>query len=160
MCDYSTDKHHALNINTFCFGVQTGISESLSFEKLFNILQIIKPLCEDIETNLRLHAHSHLQTQEISLQSEKPDCKDMLTIPPLIFFHRFINLKGKLKLLTKKVSYYTTNNCIVSLNALLHFYLYIIKHTLHNVNGVYYRICYRYLSHCFILSTDISVSAP
>lgn len=146
------------NINTFCFGVQTGISESLSFEKLFNILQIIKPLCEDIETNLRLHAHSHLQTQEISLQSVKPDCKDLLTIPPLIFFHRFINLKGKLKLLTKKVLYYTTNNCIVSLNALLHFYLYIIKHTLHNVNRVYYS--YRYLLHGFILSTDVSVSGP
>lgn len=113
MSNYSTDKHHALNINTFCFGVQTGITESLSFEKLFNILQIIKPLCEDIETNLRLHAHSHLQSQEISLQSEKPDCKDLLTIPPLIFFHRFINLKGKLKLLIKKASYFTTNNIVL-----------------------------------------------
>lgn len=37
------------------------------------------------------------------------------------------------------------------INTLLHFYLYIVKHTFHNVNGVYYRICYRYLSHCFIL---------
>ncbi|XP_054280077.1 WASH complex subunit 4-like [Macrosteles quadrilineatus] len=57
--------------------------------------KILKPLCEEIETNLRLHAHAHLQSQEISLPSLKADCKNIMSLPPVLLFCRLIHLKGK-----------------------------------------------------------------
>ncbi|XP_046682962.1 WASH complex subunit 4 isoform X1 [Homalodisca vitripennis] len=67
--------------------------------------KIIKPLCEEIETNLRLHTHSHLQSQEIPLQTVQPDCKDSLSLPPLYLFHSFVSLKGKIGNYLEKTFY-------------------------------------------------------
>ncbi|KAG8329873.1 hypothetical protein J6590_077175 [Homalodisca vitripennis] len=77
------------------------------FSPFYSVLLegIIKPLCEEIETNLRLHTHSHLQSQEIPLQTVQPDCKDSLSLPPLYLFHSFVSLKGKIGNYLEKTFY-------------------------------------------------------
>ncbi|KAG8233309.1 hypothetical protein J437_LFUL013779 [Ladona fulva] len=61
----------------------------------FHRISILKPFCNDIETDLRLHVHSHLQLDDrnpfrVGIHNFVP----MLRLQPLRFFNRYISIKG------------------------------------------------------------------
>ncbi|XP_075218333.1 strumpellin and WASH-interacting protein isoform X2 [Lycorma delicatula] len=59
--------------------------------------QLIGPLCQEIETNLRLLIHSHLQIEEHSLKNISTDCSSVLQIQPFFLISRYIFLKGRVE---------------------------------------------------------------
>lgn len=67
--------------------------------------QFVKPLCQEIETNLRLHTHSHLQTNEVTVQSIKPDCKQLLSLQPVYLFNKYVNLRGQVEQYLERTFY-------------------------------------------------------
>jgi hypothetical protein len=62
---------------------------------VFVSLQILQPLCHEIETDLRLLVHSHLQLDERNpLRGEINNCAPLLQTQPLRFFDQYIYVKG------------------------------------------------------------------
>ena len=56
---------------------------------------LLEPLCRDIETDLRLHIHMHLQLAERNpFKVPLKDLSAFLKLRPIRFFDRFINVKG------------------------------------------------------------------
>ncbi len=58
---------------------------------------LLEPLCRDIETDLRLHIHLHLQQDTESRNPFSTGLKDLgnfLKLRPIRFFNRFINIKA------------------------------------------------------------------
>ncbi|CAG2065030.1 unnamed protein product [Timema podura] len=61
----------------------------------FLLYMVLKPLCQEVETNLRLHVHSHLQLDDRNpFRGAIYDCSPFLTLKPLRFFNNYINIKG------------------------------------------------------------------
>jgi WASH complex subunit 7 len=57
--------------------------------------QVLQPLCRDIETNLRLHVHSHLQLDDRNpFRVGIMDFTPFLRLKPLRFFNRYIDIRG------------------------------------------------------------------
>nr|CAD7454963.1 unnamed protein product [Timema tahoe] len=57
--------------------------------------QVLKPVCQEVETNLRLHVHSHLQLDDRNpFRGAIFDCSLFLTLKPLRFFNNYINIKA------------------------------------------------------------------
>ncbi|XP_021927247.1 WASH complex subunit 4 isoform X2 [Zootermopsis nevadensis] len=57
--------------------------------------QVLQPLCHDIETNLRLHVHSHLQLDDRNpFRVGVMDFTPFLRLKPLRFFNRYIDIRG------------------------------------------------------------------
>nr|CAD7441834.1 unnamed protein product [Timema bartmani] len=57
--------------------------------------QVLKPVCQEVETNLRLHVHSHLQLDDRNpFRGAIFDCSPFLTLKPLRFFNNYINIKA------------------------------------------------------------------
>ncbi|XP_069694005.1 WASH complex subunit 4 isoform X2 [Periplaneta americana] len=57
--------------------------------------QILQPLCHDIETNLRLHVHSHLQLDDRNpFRVGVMDFTPLLRLKPLRFLDRYIDIRG------------------------------------------------------------------
>ncbi|KAF4526331.1 hypothetical protein B566_EDAN012258 [Ephemera danica] len=57
--------------------------------------QVLKPLCHQIEMDLRLHVHSHLQLSARNpLLSTTHNCAPLLKTQPLLFFGQFISIKA------------------------------------------------------------------
>eukprot|EP00003_Mantamonas_plastica_P021923 TRINITY_DN3625_c0_g1_i4.p1 TRINITY_DN3625_c0_g1~~TRINITY_DN3625_c0_g1_i4.p1 ORF type:complete len:1053 (-),score=451.78 TRINITY_DN3625_c0_g1_i4:39-3197(-) len=77
------DNNHLLQ--KYIDTLETNISET-----------IVKPLCLDIETDLRLHIHSHLQVSERNpYQTGMKDLSRFLKIRPLPFFDKWLDLKAQ-----------------------------------------------------------------
>lgn len=57
--------------------------------------QVLQPLCHDIETNLRLHVHSHLQLDDRNpFRVGIMDFTFLLRLKPIQFFDRYIDIRG------------------------------------------------------------------
>lgn len=57
---------------------------------------LLEPLCRDIETDLRLHIHMHLQLDDRNpFKVGVRDLSNFLKLRPIRFFDRQINIKGK-----------------------------------------------------------------
>ncbi|XP_068718075.1 WASH complex subunit 4-like [Montipora capricornis] len=55
---------------------------------------LLQPLCRDIETDLRLHIHQHLQLDDRNpFKVGMRDLSQFLKIRPIRFFHQFVNVK-------------------------------------------------------------------
>ncbi|KAJ7376536.1 WASH complex subunit 4 [Desmophyllum pertusum] len=55
---------------------------------------LLHPLCRDIETDLRLHIHQHLQLDDRNpFKVGMRDLSQFLKIRPIRFFHQFVNIK-------------------------------------------------------------------
>ncbi|RMX41703.1 hypothetical protein pdam_00019853 [Pocillopora damicornis] len=55
---------------------------------------LLQPLCRDIETDLRLHIHQHLQLDDRNpFKVGMRDLSQFLKMRPIRFFHQFINIK-------------------------------------------------------------------
>ncbi|XP_078343242.1 WASH complex subunit 4-like [Oculina patagonica] len=55
---------------------------------------LLQPLCRDIETDLRLHIHQHLQLDDRNpFKVGLRDLSQFLKIRPIRFFHQFVNIK-------------------------------------------------------------------
>ncbi|XP_022808632.1 WASH complex subunit 4-like [Stylophora pistillata] len=55
---------------------------------------LLQPLCRDIETDLRLHIHQHLQLDDRNpFKVGMRDLSQFLKMRPVRFFHQFINIK-------------------------------------------------------------------
>ncbi|XP_020600408.1 WASH complex subunit 4-like, partial [Orbicella faveolata] len=55
---------------------------------------LLQPLCRDIETDLRLHIHQHLQLDDRNpFKVGMKDLSQFLKIRPIRFFHQFVNIK-------------------------------------------------------------------
>ena len=56
---------------------------------------MLQPVCREIETDLRLHIHMHLQLDDRNpFKVGLKDFSTILHIRPIRFFDRFINIKG------------------------------------------------------------------
>ena len=57
---------------------------------------ILDPLCRDVETDLRLHIHSHLAVSDRNpFKTGVKDLAKFLNIKPLRFFEETIDIKGQ-----------------------------------------------------------------
>ena len=65
--------------------------------KCVRVLQcLLEPLCRDIETDLRLHIHKHLQLQDRNpFKVSLKDLANFLKLRPIRFMDRYINVKGQ-----------------------------------------------------------------
>lgn len=67
-------------------------------ERMYTILKekLVKPLCQDIETNLRLQTHSHLQMSTIS-PFQQPVVEDQILHSefPIRYVDNYISIKSK-----------------------------------------------------------------
>ncbi|CAH1784090.1 unnamed protein product, partial [Owenia fusiformis] len=70
---------------------------------------LLVPLCRDIETDLRLHIHSHLQLDDRNpFKVGLKDLSHFLKITPIRFFDRFINIKAYVEHYLDKTFYNLT----------------------------------------------------
>ncbi|KAG8185393.1 hypothetical protein JTE90_018615 [Oedothorax gibbosus] len=82
--------------------------------ELFSTLKknLLDPLCSDIETELRLHCHYHLQLDDRNpFRKEKGNRKDFshfLNLSPIRLFDRFINIKVYVEHYLDKIFYNLT----------------------------------------------------
>lgn len=83
-----------------------------SYDKeIYNYLKenLIDPLCRDIETDLRLHSHSHLQLDDRNpFNVGLKHLSQLLTIKPIRFFDRYINIKAHVEHYLDKIFYNLT----------------------------------------------------
>ncbi|XP_067134049.1 WASH complex subunit 4 isoform X3 [Centruroides vittatus] len=83
-----------------------------SYDKeIYNYLKehLIDPLCRDIETDLRLHSHSHLQLDDRNpFNVGLKNLSHLLTIKPIRFFDRYINVKAHVEHYLDKIFYNLT----------------------------------------------------
>ena len=71
--------------------------------------QIINPLCEYLETDLRLQVHSHLQLDDRNpFRGGVNDASGFLDIPPLLLGEKYINIKAKVEAYLEKTFYNLT----------------------------------------------------
>ena len=57
---------------------------------------VLEPLCREIETDLRLHIHMHLQLEDRNpFKVGLTDLSVFLRLRPIRFFDRYINVKGE-----------------------------------------------------------------
>ena len=71
--------------------------------------KILNPLCHDLETDLRLHVHSHLRLDEhnpfkIGLQ----DLSHFLHVKPILFVDKYINIKAHVEAYLERIFYNLT----------------------------------------------------
>ena len=60
------------------------------------VQHLLVPLCRDIETDLRLHIHMHLQLDDRNpFKVPLRDLSAFLKLRPIRFFDSFINIKGQ-----------------------------------------------------------------
>lgn len=85
------------NALTDCETATLGNTTQIS-SRMYKILQdkLIQPLCQDIETNLRLQTHSHLQMTTIS-PFQEPVLEDLSLHSdyPIRFIDEYISVKSK-----------------------------------------------------------------
>ena len=77
----------------------SGALESAFEKEVTSALEkhILRPLCHDIETSLRLSVHSHLQLDERNpFTTFLPDFAPLVKVRPMRFFDKYIDLKGGL----------------------------------------------------------------
>lgn len=71
--------------------------------RMYKILQdkLLQPLCQDIETNLRLQTHSHLQMTSVTPFNE-PVFEDQILHSdyPIRFINEYISIKSKYNILS------------------------------------------------------------
>lgn len=70
----------------------------LTSERMYKLLKekLVEPLCQDIETNLRLQTHSHLQMTTISpFQEAIVEDQIMHSDFPIRYIDRYISIKSK-----------------------------------------------------------------
>jgi WASH complex subunit 7 len=72
-------------------------------------LQILRPLCQHLETDLRLQAHSHLQLDDRNpFKVQDHASKAFLNLPPIRFMDKYIDIKAKVEAYLEKTFYNLT----------------------------------------------------
>ena len=70
---------------------------------------MINPLCEYLETDLRLQVHSHLQLDDRNpFHGKVNDASGFLALPPLLLGEMYINIKAKVEAYLEKTFYNLT----------------------------------------------------
>ena len=70
---------------------------------------MINPLCEYLETDLRLQVHSHLQLDDRNpFHGKVNDASGFLALPPLLLGEMYINIKAKVEGYLEKTFYNLT----------------------------------------------------
>ena len=73
------------------------------------LFQVINPLCEYLETDLRLQVHSHLQLDDRNpFHGKVNDASGFLALPPLLLGEMYINIKAKVEAYLEKTFYNLT----------------------------------------------------
>ena len=63
----------------------------------FNLQNLLDPLCREIETDLRLQIHLHLQLDDRNpFKIGLKDLSQLLKLRPIRLFDRYINVKSEL----------------------------------------------------------------
>ena len=76
----------------------------------FSTLQILQPLCQHLETDLRLQAHSHLQLDDRNpFKVGLGDASAFLALPPIQFLGgKYIHVKARVETYLQKTFYNLT----------------------------------------------------
>ncbi|XP_014677471.1 PREDICTED: WASH complex subunit 7-like [Priapulus caudatus] len=71
------------------------LTEAFEKEMMANVKEhLLAPMCREVETDLRLHIHSHLQLDDRNpYKKGLRDPSRLLRVKPTRFFHSFINIK-------------------------------------------------------------------
>ena len=73
--------------------------------------QVIDPLCQHLETDLRLQVHSHLQLDDrnpFQTNGGVNDASEFLNVPPFLLGEKYINIKAKVEAYLEKTFYNLT----------------------------------------------------
>ena len=71
--------------------------------------KILNPLCYDLETDLRLHVHSHLKLDERNpFKSGLQNLSQFLQVPPIPFGDQYINIKAHVEAYLERIFYNLT----------------------------------------------------
>ena len=70
---------------------------------------ILNPLCHDLETDLRLHVHSHLKLEERNpFKAGLQDLSNFLHVEPILFANKYINIKAHVEAYLERIFYNLT----------------------------------------------------
>ena len=72
---------------------------------------MIDPLCQHLETDLRLQVHSHLQLDDrnpFQTNGGVNDASEFLNVPPFLLGEKYINIKAKVEAYLEKTFYNLT----------------------------------------------------